>query len=99
VPKAARAEGPKAARAEGAPAEPSRAAEGGNRRAAAPLAKTADFGGNGTMRVDYVLPSEDLSVVASGIFWPSDDDPRARWAKASDHRLVWIEVRREGDGG
>ncbi|WP_286177388.1 endonuclease/exonuclease/phosphatase family protein [Rhodopirellula sp. JC639] len=56
--------------------------------------KTADFGRNGRMRVDYVLPSRDLDVVDSGVFWPDDSDPQSTWIKASDHRLVWIEVKR-----
>ncbi|QEG00496.1 hypothetical protein Mal15_45660 [Stieleria maiorica] len=56
--------------------------------------KTADFGRNGPMRVDYVLPSSDLDVVDGGVFWPTEDDPQSTWIKASDHRLVWIEVKR-----
>ncbi|MDM4014174.1 endonuclease/exonuclease/phosphatase family protein [Roseiconus lacunae] len=54
--------------------------------------KTADWGRN-LMRVDYVLPSVHLNVVGSGVFWPGDDDPREKWIRASDHRLVWIEVQ------
>ncbi|KAA5541120.1 endonuclease/exonuclease/phosphatase family protein [Roseiconus nitratireducens] len=54
---------------------------------------TADFGRNGLMRVDYVLPSRGLQVVDSGVFWPSEPDPRSDWLRATDHRLVWIEVR------
>ena len=54
--------------------------------------KTADFGRNGLMRVDYVLPSNNLDTTGSGVFWPAKSDPRHRWVSASDHRLVWIEV-------
>ena len=50
---------------------------------------TADFGRKRTMRVDYVLPSGDLEIRDSGIFWPADSDRRLN---ATDHRLVWVEV-------
>jgi 3-phytase len=63
-----------------------------------PRYDTADFseGGNGpgNLRVDYVLPSRTLIVVDSGVFWPASEDPRHEWARdASDHRLVWVDVR------
>lgn len=50
---------------------------------------TAAFGRGRTIRVDYVLPSKNLRLQQSGVFWPSDSDERIN---ASDHRLVWIEV-------
>jgi endonuclease/exonuclease/phosphatase family metal-dependent hydrolase len=53
---------------------------------------TASFGGNRSMRIDYVLPSRRLSLRSSGVFWPTKDDPDHGWIDASDHRLVWIEV-------
>lgn len=53
---------------------------------------TADFGRTGQMRVDYVLPSHDLTVTAAHVFWPMDADRGANWLSASDHRLVWIDV-------
>ncbi len=56
------------------------------------LSTTAAFGGKDGMRVDYVLPSRQMPVVASGVFWPSATDPRKRSISASDHRLVWVEV-------
>lgn len=52
---------------------------------------TATF--NGGMRVDYVLPTADWIVTGSGVFWPADDDPLARLNDASDHHLVWVDVR------
>ena len=58
-----------------------------------PERATAEFR-NG-VRVDYVLPSTDLEVLAGGVFWPAaEEDPAGHaWAQAaSDHRLVWIDV-------
>ncbi|MFQ5348871.1 MAG: endonuclease/exonuclease/phosphatase family protein [Thermoanaerobaculia bacterium] len=54
---------------------------------------TGEF--RGGFRIDYVLPSHDLEVVAGGVFWPAaEEDPEGHaWAEAaSDHRLVWIDV-------
>ncbi len=63
-----------------------------------PATDTADWNddperGSGNLRVDYVLPSVDLDVAGSGVYWPMRDDPRAYLNKASDHKLVWIDVR------
>ncbi len=67
-----------------------------------PAEDTADFNDNsvGNLRVDYVLPSKTLDVIASGVFWPSLDaipDQDAAEVKklldASDHHLVWIDVK------
>ena len=52
-------------------------------------------------RIDYILPSTDLEIVAGGVFWPTpEEDPEgARWAdEASDHRLVWLDVALGDDG-
>jgi endonuclease/exonuclease/phosphatase family metal-dependent hydrolase len=59
-----------------------------------PATDTAAFpDGPGALRVDYVLPSRDLSVIASGVIWPAPDDPLAATAAiASRHRLVWVDV-------
>jgi hypothetical protein len=56
-----------------------------------------DEPGPGNLRIDYVLPSADLDVVASGVFWPATDDPLFRLVGAhpfpsSDHRLVWVDL-------
>jgi hypothetical protein len=57
---------------------------------------TADFSGKsgpGRLRVDYVLPSADLRVTASGVMWPEGNDPlAAELATASRHRPVWVDV-------
>lgn len=50
---------------------------------------------NRATRPDYVLPSRDLTVLDSGVFWPdSTTDPAgaALAAAASDHRLVWVDL-------
>jgi hypothetical protein len=69
-----------------------------------PRFDTADFNdrGVGNLRVDYLLPSKDVTVCAAGIFWPGEKDPLARlvWgepAPSSDHRLVWIDVNLSSD--
>lgn len=46
----------------------------------------------GNLRVDYVVPSRDLTVHAAGIHWPTDGADLARAEVASRHRLVWIDV-------
>lgn len=53
---------------------------------------TANFGSNGNMRIDYVLPSRSLNLIDAGVFWPTTDDENRDLISASDHRLVWIEV-------
>ena len=49
------------------------------------------------MRADYVLPSSNIEVVESGVFWPSDNDELNRLVKdraaSSDHRLVWTTIK------
>lgn len=59
---------------------------------------TAVFGGG--MRIDYLLPSRDLTVVGGGVFWPSpatDPAGAALAETASDHRLVWLDLERPTD--
>lgn len=63
---------------------------------------TADWpetNGPGNLRVDYVLPSANVMLTGSGVFWPAPDDPLARLVGtkgrrqiSSDHRLVWIDI-------
>ncbi|NNC36847.1 MAG: endonuclease/exonuclease/phosphatase family protein [Acidimicrobiales bacterium] len=53
----------------------------------------------GNLRLDYVLPSNNLNVVASGVFWPADGEDGYNLVGpgyppvSSDHRLVWIDVK------
>ncbi len=51
-----------------------------------------DVPGPGNMRVDYVLPSINLRITASGVFWPIDEDKDAALLGDSRHRLVWVDV-------
>ena len=48
------------------------------------------------MRIDYVLPSSDLEVISSGVFWPPASDSLKhaliKDGAASDHMLVWVDV-------
>lgn len=70
-----------------------RAAKYGLPRRGDTATHTADFGPRtGTLRVDYVLPSDDFAIRGSGVFWPRADDPDAALAEASDHRLVWVDL-------
>ena len=62
-----------------------------------PALDTADWASNPTaqrnLRVDYVLPSADLQVRNSGVYWPLPSDPMAAVVTAaSPHRLVWVDI-------
>lgn len=63
-----------------------------------PALDTADWAeadGPGNLRVDYVLPSRDLSVQEAGVIWPADDEaPHDTAITASRHRLVWVDIAR-----
>lgn len=67
-------------------------------KAARDTADWRDKGGPGNMRVDYLLPTKDLTITGSGVFWPPRGDPLARLIKtgrphaSSDHRLVWLDI-------
>ena len=68
--------------------------ERGQGDAGDPALDTADFSDSanpdvGRLRVDYLLPSADLKVTASGVLWPADDSALTR---ASRHRPVWADV-------
>lgn len=59
---------------------------------------TADFSEPpGNLRVDYVLPSRQIRIVDSGVFWPASGDPLSALTgtypfPSSDHRLVWVDA-------
>ncbi|HEX6204166.1 MAG TPA: endonuclease/exonuclease/phosphatase family protein [Thermoanaerobaculia bacterium] len=72
--------------------------EGGRRHgrggAAHPEQVTAEFLGG--MRVDYLLPAAGIEVIDGGVFWPAaEDDPEGHRlaTTASDHRLLWLDLR------
>lgn len=75
--------GPEAALTQGGPNE----THGGDH-----AMDTADWpeDGPGNLRVDYVLPSSDLTLEGSGVWWPYPPDPVVE--AASRHRLVWIDI-------
>lgn len=66
-----------------------------------PAYDTADFNDDpapGNLRVDYVLPSENLLVMGAGVWWPAPGEPGAELAgeypfPTSDHRPVYVDVR------
>ena len=59
-----------------------------------PALDTGDFNDNslGNIRIDYVLPSANLQVVGSGVFWPAPGEAGAELADASDHHMVWVDL-------
>jgi len=65
------------------------------RQSGQPAYDTADFSDRsvGNLRVDYVLPSNNLKVVNGGVFWPKRGEEFFDEAQCSDHHLVWIDVQ------
>jgi endonuclease/exonuclease/phosphatase family metal-dependent hydrolase len=64
-----------------------------------PAEDTGDFNDRepGNLRIDYVIPSSDFTVTASGVFWPLESELQAvdpGLLRASDHRLVWVDIKR-----
>lgn len=56
-----------------------------------PAYDTSFFG----LRIDYVMPSKDLTVIDSGVFWPASNEESSELVQdgaASDHLLVWVDV-------
>ncbi|BAZ30176.1 phytase [Cylindrospermum sp. NIES-4074] len=71
-----------------------------------PSFDTADFSDTapGNLRTDYVLPSSDLQIANSGVFWPVNNEPEFSLVgtfnsslpggfPSSDHRLVFADVQ------
>ena len=47
----------------------------------------------GAMRVDYILPTDTLSIAASGVMWPEASDPFSDHVEAAGRgRLVWVDL-------
>ncbi|NJK36057.1 MAG: phytase [Oscillatoriales cyanobacterium SM2_2_1] len=70
-----------------------------------PAFDTADFADTtpGNLRADYLLPSSDLAVTDSRVFWPESTSPQFPLVgtfnatlpggyPSSDHRLIWADV-------
>lgn len=54
---------------------------------------TGDFGpSSGTLRLDYVIPSRQFRIINQGVFWPAPSDSAAKYADASDHHMVWMDL-------
>lgn len=60
-----------------------------------PALDTGDFSDRspGNLRIDYVLPSRKLKIINTGVFWPEAKTEYAKWLSASDHRLVWLDIK------
>ncbi|MER7077641.1 endonuclease/exonuclease/phosphatase family protein [Saccharopolyspora kobensis] len=60
-----------------------------------PYFDTGDFNDEkpGNLRIDYVLPSAPLIPLRSGVFWPTSGEELSRLNDASDHHLVWVDLR------
>lgn len=71
-----------------------------------PVFDTADFADTapGNLRVDYVLPSSNMAINNSAVYWPVNTDPQFPLVgtfnsklpggfPSSDHRLVWASVQ------
>ncbi len=64
------------------------------------IGAAARFNTMSDLRVDYVLPSEEITIKGSGVFWPGLG-PDSLLLKevvknASDHRMVWVETAING---
>lgn len=47
------------------------------------------------LRIDYILPSEDLKIEKSGVFWPPSEHSKYYLVEdtaSSDHLLVWMDI-------
>lgn len=60
-----------------------------------PALDTSDFNDKytGNLRLDYLIPSANLRPVDCGVFWPAEGEPGHELSGASDHRLVWIDLK------
>ncbi|MFD1719743.1 endonuclease/exonuclease/phosphatase family protein [Georgenia deserti] len=64
-----------------------------------PALDTADFDDSapGNLRSDYALPSKNLPVSHSGVYWPAANEPGSELTgvapfPTSDHRPVWVDL-------
>ena len=61
-----------------------------------PTRDTGDFSDSkvGNLRLDYCLPSKTLILKKCGVYWPETNRPGANLVKATDHRMVWIDLKK-----
>ena len=64
---------------------------------------TSDFNDRsvGNLRLDHILPSANIAVCGSGVFWPAKGAAGAKFfagaaGSISDHHLVWMDVAVSG---
>jgi hypothetical protein len=58
-----------------------------------PALDTVIYDNLGGLRLDYVLPSADLTVSSAGVMWPAPDDPLWPDLEAASHHFpVWVDV-------
>ena len=59
-----------------------------------PAHDTSDFNDErvGNLRLDYLLPSQGLSLEGCGVFWPAVAEDGSALVEVSDHRLVWLDI-------
>ncbi|MEB3291941.1 MAG: phytase [Synechococcales bacterium] len=89
----------------GAPQQAGLQGNANNNHRGNPAFDTADFADTtpGNLRADYVLPSIDLAIQNSRVFWPLNTDPTFSLVgtftpslpggfPSSDHRMVWVDV-------
>lgn len=59
-----------------------------------PALDTVLYDDLGGLRLDYVLPSSDLTVTGAGVLWPAEGDPLLPDLTAASHHFpVWIDVK------
>lgn len=85
------------------PASTGAVSHGARRSRPVPPAQAANWTHLRGLRLDYVLPSRDLALLGSGVFWPSAGEPGRAWLAdaadleraeySSDHRLVWVDLQ------
>ncbi len=89
----------------GAPQQATLQGNANNNHKGNPAFDTADFADTapGNLRTDYVLPSTDLQITNSAVFWPLNTDPNfppvgtfnsslPGGFPSSDHRLVYVDA-------
>ncbi len=61
-----------------------------------PAYDTSAFGEHGNLRVDYAMPSANVTICGGGVYWLPTDSPLFKLVTdgqfPSDHRLVYVDV-------